>query len=128
MQINHPGGQTLAALGQPGWAPSEVAVDLGKHSNLIAKPQALNETQIGRIIQRFADTARQAEAAGFTGVEIHAAHGYLISQFLSPLTNLRNDKWGDSLAGRARFLLEVVSAVRGAVRRDFCVGHGCPVN
>jgi 2,4-dienoyl-CoA reductase-like NADH-dependent reductase (Old Yellow Enzyme family) len=122
MQINHPGRQTMAALGQPGWAPSEVAVDLGKHSKLIAKPKALDETQIRRIIQRFADTARQAEAAGFTGVEIHAAHGYLISQFLSPLTNLRNDAWGGSLANRARFLLEVLSAVRAAVRPDFCVG------
>jgi len=122
MQINHPGRQTLAALGQPGWSPSEVAVDLGKHSKLIAKPKALNETQIRQIIQRFANTARQAEAAGFTGVEIHAAHGYLISQFLSPLTNRRNDPWGGSIANRARFLLEVVSAVRAAVRRDFCVG------
>lgn len=122
MQINHPGRQTMAALGQPGWAPSEVAVDLGKHSNLIAKPKALNEMQIRQIIQRFADTARQAEAAGFTGVEIHAAHGYLISQFLSPLTNLRNDQWGGHIENRARFLLEAVSAVRAAVRRDFCVG------
>jgi 2,4-dienoyl-CoA reductase-like NADH-dependent reductase (Old Yellow Enzyme family) len=122
MQINHPGRQTMAALGQPGWAPSEVAVDLGKHSKLFSKPKALNETQIRQIIQRFADTARQAEAAGFTGVEIHAAHGYLISQFLSPLTNLRKDQWGGSIGNRARFLLEVVSAVRAAVRRDFCVG------
>lgn len=122
MQINHPGRQTMAALGQPGWAPSEVAVDLGKHSKLIAKPKALDETQIRQIIRRFADTARQAEAAGFTGVEIHAAHGYLISQFLSPLTNLRNDSWGGSIGNRARFLLEVVSAVRSAVRKDFCVG------
>lgn len=122
MQINHPGRQTMAALGQPGWSPSEVAVDLGKHSKLIAKPKALNETQIRQIIQRFADTARQAEAAGFTGVQVHAAHGYLINQFLSPLTNLRIDQWGGSIANRARFLLEVVSAVRAAVRRDFCVG------
>ena len=122
MQINHPGRQTMAALGQPGWAPSEVSVDLGKHSKLIDKPRALSEAQIHQIIQRFVDTARQAEAAGFSGVEIHAAHGYLISQFLSPLTNLRKDQWGGSLANRARFLLEVVSAVRAAVRRDFIVG------
>jgi 2,4-dienoyl-CoA reductase-like NADH-dependent reductase (Old Yellow Enzyme family) len=91
MQINHPGRQTMAALGQRGWGPSDVAVDLGKHSKLFAKPQALSEPQIKKVIQRFGDTARQAEAAGFTGVEIHAAHGYLISQFLSPLTNLRSD-------------------------------------
>lgn len=121
MQINHPGRQAMASLGKPGWSPSEVAVDLGRHSKMIAKPKALNETQIRQIIQRFADTARQAEAAGFTGVEIHAAHGYLISQFLSPLTNLRNDQWGGSLTNRARFLLEVVAAVRTAVQPDFCV-------
>lgn len=122
MQINHPGRQTMAALGQPGWAPSAVAVDLGKHSSLFPKPQALEEGQIRQIIQRFADTAREAEAAGFTGVQIHAAHGYLISQFLSPLTNLRTDSWGGSLANRARFLLEVVATVRAAVRPEFCVG------
>jgi 2,4-dienoyl-CoA reductase-like NADH-dependent reductase (Old Yellow Enzyme family) len=122
MQINHPGRQTMATLGQPGWAPSEVAVDLGKHSKLIARPRALSESQIRQIIQRFADTAREAEAAGFTGVEIHAAHGYLISQFLSPLTNLRTDQWGGGIANRARFLLEVVSAVRAVVRPEFCVG------
>ena len=91
-------------------------MDLGKHSSIIAKPKALNETQIRQIIQRFADTATQAEAAGFTGVEIHAAHGYLISQFLSPLTNLRADQWGGSLVNRARFLLEVV--VRRESRRE----------
>jgi len=121
MQINHPGRQTMASLGQPGWAPSEVSVDLGKHSKIIAKPKALSETQIRQIIQRFADTAREAEAAGFSGVEIHAAHGYLISQFLSPLTNLRKDQWGGSLVNRSRFLLEVVSAVRAAVRKEFIV-------
>lgn len=121
VQINHPGRQTMAALGQPGWAPSEVAVDLGKNSKLIAKPKALNDEQINQIIQKFADTARQAESAGFTGVEIHAAHGYLISQFLSPLTNLRTDKWGGSLENRARLLLEVIRAVRSVVSKEFCV-------
>lgn len=121
MQINHPGRQTMAALGQPGWAPSEVAMDLGKNSKLFASPKALNDAQIRQIIQKFAETAQQAEAAGFTGVEIHAAHGYLISQFLSPLTNLRTDQWGGSLENRARLLLEVVQAVRAVVSKEFCV-------
>jgi 2,4-dienoyl-CoA reductase-like NADH-dependent reductase (Old Yellow Enzyme family) len=118
MQINHPGRQTLAVLGQPGWAPSEVAVDLGKNSKLISKPKELSNTQIEAIIQKFAETAQQAEAAGFTGVEIHAAHGYLISQFLSPLTNLRKDQWGGTLENRARLLL-MLKAFWAMIARSF---------
>lgn len=121
MQINHPGRQTMAALGQPGWTPSEVALNMGKNTKLFSKPKALTEEHIKQIIQKFADTARQAEAAGFTGVQIHAAHGYLISQFLSPLTNLRTDQWGGSLENRARLLLEVIHVVRAAVSKEFCV-------
>jgi 2,4-dienoyl-CoA reductase-like NADH-dependent reductase (Old Yellow Enzyme family) len=121
MQINHPGRQVWAALGQPGWAPSEVAMDLGKHSKLFAPVRAMTEEEIQQTIQRFVDTAVQAEKAGFTGVQIHAAHGYLISQFLSPLTNRRTDQWGGSLENRARLLLAVVDAVRTAVQPGFCV-------
>ncbi len=121
MQINHPGRQVMAAMGQPGWAPSDVALDLGKHSSLIAKPQAMTEADIRAVIARFADTALRAQEAGFTGVEVHAAHGYLLSQFLSPLANRRLDDWGGSLANRARLLLDVVRAVRAVVRKDFCV-------
>lgn len=121
MQINHPGRQVWAALGQPGWAPSAVAVDLGAHSKLFAPVRAMTEAEITDTIQRFVDTAVQAEKAGFTGVQIHAAHGYLLSQFLSPLTNRRTDAWGGSLAQRARLLLAVVDAVRAAVQPHFCV-------
>jgi 2,4-dienoyl-CoA reductase-like NADH-dependent reductase (Old Yellow Enzyme family) len=73
------------------------------------------------IIERLADTAAAAESAGFDGVEIHAAQGYLISQFLSPLTNRRNDEWGGSLENRARLLLAVVRAVRARVGAGFSV-------
>ncbi len=121
MQINHPGRQVMADMGGTAWAPSAVALDLGKHSKLFAQPQAMTEAEIQETITRFADTAQAAERAGFTGVEIHAAHGYLISQFLSPLTNQRNDAWGGTLAKRARILLDVVRAVRARVRPDFCV-------
>lgn len=121
MQINHPGRQTLAVLGQTAWAPSEVALDMGKQSKLFAKPKAMSEAQIQNTIQKFSETAMRAEEAGFAGVEIHAAHGYLISQFLSPLTNLRKDQWGGSLENRARFLIEIVKAIRSVVRADFCV-------
>jgi 2,4-dienoyl-CoA reductase-like NADH-dependent reductase (Old Yellow Enzyme family) len=98
-----------------------VALDLGKHSKLFAQPVAMSEDDIAEVIARFAATAHAAEQAGFTGVQIHAAHGYLISQFLSPLANRREDAWGGSLANRARLLLEVVRAVRARVAPGFCV-------
>lgn len=121
MQINHPGRQVMAAMGQPAWAPSEVAVDLGKHSKLMAKPRAMTEEEIRATIARFVDTGLLAQQAGFSGVEVHAAHGYLLSQFLSPLVNQREDAWGGSLENRARFLLEVVRGIRAAVQPGFCV-------
>jgi 2,4-dienoyl-CoA reductase-like NADH-dependent reductase (Old Yellow Enzyme family) len=76
---------------------------------------------IADVIQRFATTARLGEQAGFTGVEIHAAHGYLLSQFLSPLTNQRTDEWGGSLENRARLLVEIVKAVRAVVAPGYAV-------
>jgi 2,4-dienoyl-CoA reductase-like NADH-dependent reductase (Old Yellow Enzyme family) len=121
MQINHPGRQVPAALGETTWAPSSVALDLGKHSKMFAMPKAMSEAEIQETIERFADTAHAAEQAGFNGVEIHAAHGYLLSQFLSPLTNQRKDQWGGSIANRARLLIEVVRAVRRRVSAGFCV-------
>ena len=64
------------------------------------------------MVRRFATAAALAERAGFTGVQVHAAHGYLLSQFLSPLTNRRTDQWGGSLENRARLLTSIVKAVR----------------
>jgi 2,4-dienoyl-CoA reductase-like NADH-dependent reductase (Old Yellow Enzyme family) len=121
MQISHPGRQVMANLKGQAWAPSAVALDLGKHSKLFAQPVPMTDADIAEVIERFAATAHAAEQAGFTGVQIHAAHGYLISQFLSPLTNRRDDAWGGSLANRARLLLEVVRAVRARVAPGFCV-------
>jgi 2,4-dienoyl-CoA reductase-like NADH-dependent reductase (Old Yellow Enzyme family) len=122
MQISHPGRQVMANMGGLAWAPSAVALDMGKHSKMFAPPTAMTEADIAEVIERFASTAHAAEQAGFTGVQIHAAHGYLLSQFLSPLTNRRDDAWGGSLAHRARLLLEVVRAVRARVAPGFCVG------
>ena len=121
MQINHPGRQVFAAMKGEAWAPSAVALDIGKHSALFAQPRAMTEAEIAEVVTRFADTALAAQEAGFTGVQIHAAHGYLISQFLSPLTNRRTDAWGGALANRARLLLDVVKAVRAKVAPGFCV-------
>lgn len=122
MQLNHPGRQVLAAMGGNTWAPSAVALDLGKHSKLFGQPQAMSEAQIHEVIRRFADSAVLAEQAGFSGVQIHAAHGYLLSQFLSPLTNQRKDQWGGDIDNRARLLVETIKAVRARVSPQFAVG------
>ncbi|HEX7911922.1 MAG TPA: NADH:flavin oxidoreductase/NADH oxidase family protein [Paraburkholderia sp.] len=121
LQINHPGRQMRANLGQRTWAPSAVPLALGKMSRHFNTPHAMTREVIEDVIQRFARTARLGELAGFTGVEIHAAHGYLLSQFLSPLTNQRTDDWGGSLENRARLLLAIVKAVRAVVSPEFAV-------
>jgi 2,4-dienoyl-CoA reductase-like NADH-dependent reductase (Old Yellow Enzyme family) len=121
LQINHPGRQVFAAMGQQAVAPSAIGVNMGAYSHLFAVPRALEASEIAAIIARFATTAKLAEASGFSGVQIHAAHGYLLSQFLSPLTNRRTDAWGGGLFNRARVLLDVVKAVRSVVSPSFCV-------
>ncbi|GAA5020815.1 NADH:flavin oxidoreductase/NADH oxidase family protein [Streptomyces siamensis] len=121
MQINHPGRQIQADMPGVVWGPSAVGVDLGKHSSRFGRPVAMTPEQIDATVTRFAVTAHRAEKAGFDGVEIHAAHGYLLSQFLSPLVNQRTDAWGGSLENRARMLLDVVRAVRAAVSPSFAV-------
>ncbi|WP_439862444.1 NADH:flavin oxidoreductase/NADH oxidase family protein [Pseudomonas antarctica] len=121
VQLNHPGRQTPGNLQQPALAPSAVALDLGGFSRMFAKPKAMTEDEIQDVIKRFATSARLAEKAGFTGVQIHGAHGYLLSQFLSPLSNRRTDRWGGSLENRARLLLDVIHAVRASVSPSFCV-------
>src|SRR5258708_9807062 len=121
LQINHPGRQVQAQMPGVAWAPSAVAIDLGKNSKRFGKPVAMSEGQIGATVERFATAAGLAERAGFDGVEVHAAHGYLLSQFLSPLVNRRTDDWGGPLENRARLLLDVVSAVRAVVSSSFTV-------
>jgi 2,4-dienoyl-CoA reductase-like NADH-dependent reductase (Old Yellow Enzyme family) len=121
MQLNHPGRQTQANLGQLALAPSAVALDMGSFSKMFTEPTPMSESDIEDVIQRFANSAALAEKAGFTGVQVHAAHGYLLSQFLSPLTNRRTDRWGGSLENRARLLLAVIDAVRRVVSPQFCV-------
>ncbi len=121
MQLSHPGRQVYAGMGGNVWSASDIPLDLGKHSKMFGRPVAMSEEQIEETIRRFATSAALAEEAGFTGVQIHAAHGYLISQFLSPLSNRREDKWGGSVENRARFLREIIQAVRDKVSPGFCV-------
>jgi 2,4-dienoyl-CoA reductase-like NADH-dependent reductase (Old Yellow Enzyme family) len=121
MQVSHPGRQVRAEMPGVAWAPSPVAIELGRHSKRFAPPVAMTPEQISATVQRFTTTARLAERAGFDGVEVHAAHGYLISQFLSPLVNKRSDEWGGNLENRARLLLDVIRAIREAVSPTFAV-------
>lgn len=121
MQINHTGRQMYKNLGEEAVAPSATPLDLGRFSTMFVPPRALTESEIEAVIQRFVDTAQLAKEAGFDGVQIHAAHGYLASQFLSPLTNQRKDRWGGSPENRARFLLTIVDQVRNAVGPKFGV-------
>ena len=121
MQIGHAGrkastrapweGGTPIAPDAGGWTP--VGPSAIAFSGASTTPVALSEADIESIVGEFAATARRARQAGFRIVEIHAAHGYLLHQFLSPLSNLRRDRYGGDLAGRARALMEVIDAVRG---------------
>ncbi len=122
MQISHPGRQVYAAQGTQPVSASDTKVTLeGPADKMFAPARALTGDEVLGLIKRFSDTAALAERAGFDGIELHSAHGYLIAQFLSPLTNLREDKWGGPLENRARFLLETVRAVRARVGKDFGV-------
>jgi 2,4-dienoyl-CoA reductase-like NADH-dependent reductase (Old Yellow Enzyme family) len=121
MQVSHPGRQVQAGMPGVVWAPSPVAVELGKHSKRFGRPVAMTKEQIRATVERFATAAGLAERAGFDGVEVHAAHGYLLSQFLSPLVNQRSDQWGGDLENRARVLLDVVRAIREVVSSPFAV-------
>jgi 2,4-dienoyl-CoA reductase-like NADH-dependent reductase (Old Yellow Enzyme family) len=122
MQINHPGRQVYKRMGGKVYSPSNVSLDMGKLSDMFGQAQAMTEDQIEELIQRFTDTAVQAEKAGFDGVQIHAAHGYLIAQFLSPLVNKRQDQWGGSIENRARLLIEVIKRVKAATAPEFGIG------
>jgi len=116
-QISHAGRQTMKAVNPRPQAPS--AVKLGLPGGQFGMPVALTEEEILRLISRFGQAAAVCQQTGFTGVQIHAAHGYLISQFLSPRSNLREDRWGGSLENRARFLLFTVNTVRQLVGAEF---------
>ncbi|MDL0431599.1 NADH:flavin oxidoreductase/NADH oxidase family protein [Marinobacter sp. TBZ242] len=121
MQLNHPGKQSPKMLNKAPVSPS--AVPFRKELQaMFATPRALEASEIEEIIQRFATSAAIAEKAGFSGVQIHGAHGYLVSQFLSPHHNQREDEWGGSPEKRMRFVVEVYKAIRVATGQRFAVG------
>lgn len=119
MQLNHPGRQAMREVSHEPVAPSAVGLPNKKY---FATPRAMTEDDILATIENFIAAARTAERARFAGVEIHAAHGYLLSQFLAPNVNQRTDQWGGSIHNRARLLLRVVEGVRENVSESFAVG------
>ncbi len=117
MQISHAGRQTPAAVAATPVGPS--AVQLQMPGAAFGTPRALSSEEIVDVIARFAHAAKVAQDTGFTGVQVHAAHGYLVSEFLSPDVNQRDDEWGGSLENRARLLLEIIRAIRQEVGAAF---------
>jgi len=121
-QINHPGRQAFGKINKEVVAPSAIPVKIKGLKGMFKIPRALKEDEILYIIKRYANTAKIIKDAGFTGVQIHGAHGYLVSQFLSPISNQRTDQWGGSLENRAQFAIEVYRSIRQAVGPDFPIG------
>lgn len=116
-QLWHGGSQVQPLDGGPPWAPSPV---VGLFADVV--PLEMSRSQIAEIAECFAASAARCEEGGLHGVQIHAAHGFLVQQFLSPLTNRRDDEYGGTFENRVRFLDEIVTAVRGAVSSGFPVG------
>lgn len=120
LQISHPGRAALVPLNTWPVAPSRKAIPVPGYN--LRPPHPLTTAEIGDIVAAFARTARVAQRAGFDGVQVHLAHGFLLSQFLSPAANLRTDEYGGSPENRRRIALEVVAAVRSEVGPEFPIG------
>jgi len=116
IQLSHGGRKSSPEVTDALVAPSAVAYDA--HYGI---PAALSAEAIRQLVEDYRQAARRSKEAGFDGIEIHAAHGFLIHQFLSPLSNARTDEYGGSHENRSRFLKEVLSAVRAEVGRDYPV-------
>ncbi|KAL1958178.1 hypothetical protein VTO42DRAFT_5033 [Malbranchea cinnamomea] len=133
MQINHPGRQSPLGAGKKGLftkaiAPSAVPLKFGdgyiarfSSALLFGTPAEMTLDDIQKTIKQFAYTASMAAQTGFAGVQLHAAHGYLLAQFLSEDTNKRTDAYGGTPENRVRIILEIIKAVREVVPQTFCI-------
>lgn len=117
-QIHHAGLKTPLSVSKIASAPS----DLKKNGRLAAKALSIEEIQ--KIKGQFVDAAERAKKAGLDGIELHGAHGYLISQFMSPVTNKRDDNYGGDLAGRSTFARQIIEMVKSSTEsEDFLIGY-----
>jgi 2,4-dienoyl-CoA reductase-like NADH-dependent reductase (Old Yellow Enzyme family) len=125
LQLFHAGVKTLPELVSDVVAASAVAGDAGPFAQALL-PRALSDAEVEEVVRAFGDAARRAILAGFDGVELHGAHGFLIQNFLSPHSNRRTDRWGGPLENRMRFPLAVVAEVRRVIAahadRPFALG------
>lgn len=120
-QLNHPGKQIPNFICKEPVSPSAIELTGGLEKGF-NKPRALQESEILDIINKFVTSATLSKQAGFSGVQIHGAHGYLVSQFLSPRHNQRTDQWGGSLENRMRFVVSIYRGIREAVGAEFPIG------
>ncbi len=121
VQLNHPGKQSPSFLSPLPVAPSAVPLE-GTLKSAFNTPRALRSDEIWDIVERFATASNILKKTGFTGVQIHGAHGYLVSQFLSPKHNRRTDEWGGTFEKRSKFVLEIYRAIRKNVGPQFPIG------
>lgn len=133
VQLNHPGRQSPLGAGTRGFwdktmAPSAIGLNIGE--NLIARmasgllfgtPKEMSISDIDDVKRRFAEAAKFIAEVGFSGIELHAAHGYLLAQFLSPRSNIRTDDYGGSAQNRARIVVEIIKEIRAVVPKSFSV-------
>ncbi|KAE8410215.1 putative FMN binding oxidoreductase [Aspergillus pseudocaelatus] len=134
VQISHPGRQSIRGAGNRGLfaptiAPSAIPVQIGDGwlDGFVSRiafpaPREMTQADIDTVTRKFVDTARLMADSGFSGVELHGAHGYLIDQFLNPKTNFRTDAYGGTSEKRAKFVLDIITEIRKAVPSKFCVG------
>ncbi|KAB8265370.1 hypothetical protein BDV32DRAFT_116454 [Aspergillus pseudonomiae] len=133
-QICHPGRQSPRGAGERGVfgtpvAPSPIPLQIGTgcaasiiRNIAFGVPKEMTVSDIESVVQKFVNSARFLAECGFAGVELHAAHGYLLSQFLSPKSNIRHDKYGGSPERRARIVLDIIKETRAVVPENFCIG------
>jgi 2,4-dienoyl-CoA reductase-like NADH-dependent reductase (Old Yellow Enzyme family) len=121
-QVSHPGRQVEERIQKDPVSASDIQLKGDVMGMKFAQPHAASEAEIADIIERFAHAAEYLEKAGWDGIELHGAHGYLLAQFLAPSTNQRTDKYGGSLENRSRLILEIAQAIRKRTRSDFILG------
>jgi 2,4-dienoyl-CoA reductase-like NADH-dependent reductase (Old Yellow Enzyme family) len=121
-QVSHPGRQVADAVQPHPISASDIQLEGNIMGMTFAKPKAATQEDIDNVIEGFAHSAEYLEKAGYDGIQLHGAHGYLLSQFLSNTTNKRSDKYGGSLENRSRIIMEIIDAVRARTSPSFIVG------
>ena len=121
-QVSHPGRQSPSQIQPDPVSASEKQLEGKTFGLTFAKPHAASQEEIDHIVESFIHAAEYLHKAGFDGIQLHGAHGYLLAQFLSPSTNQRTDKYGGSLENRSRIIPEIAQAIRKRVPPSFILG------